>query len=368
MLEKLQKAKKVILLEPSNIRGYFPLGLARIATYVKQYGGEVVYQKKYKPVGEDLVCITTLFTWYAHKIHQAIDEVLKLSIISGNVDIIVGGVYVALLPQHAEKEHPQAHYFIGCSKVLDFCVPDYTLDYGLEDKWNQISYIYTSRGCANKCEYCSAWKIEPEQYRIDTWKEQIDLARPIVMINDNNLSSQPIEYIREIFDYIKSNNLKLNIKNGMDCKYITDELATLLGSMKFAPRGMKLAFDRISEDGVFQEAVRKLIAAGVPRNKFMIYVLYNFTETPLEAIYRMTEVIKLKIDPWPQCFVKMNKLSIKEKYLGKHWTPNLRDAFHMFYLFGGYYRKNTFLSWCLNEGKNNNKYHFTPEELKSIGG
>jgi hypothetical protein len=59
---------------------------------------------------------------------------------------------------------------------------------------------------------------------------------------------------------------------------------------------------------------------------------------------------------------------VHEKYLGKFWSENLREAFKFFYLFGGYYRKMKFVDWCKNEGKNNNHWHFTKKEIKSIGG
>jgi hypothetical protein len=39
-LSLIDYAKKVVLLEPVNIRKYIPLGLAKIATYVKGRGGQ----------------------------------------------------------------------------------------------------------------------------------------------------------------------------------------------------------------------------------------------------------------------------------------------------------------------------------------
>jgi len=368
-LTLIDGAKKIVLLDPANVRKYMPLGLAKISTYVKARGGEVVFQKKYVPCGEDLVCITSLFTWYAHKVHAAIDQVLSANtLFNPDLKILVGGTYATLMPKHLEKLYPQVHIFKGCSRILDECAPDYTLDFNLEDKWNDISYIYTSRGCPNKCQYCSAWRIEPEQYIIEHWREHIHPNRSQVMINDNNLSSQSIDHIRSIFDYVRETGKKINLKNGFDCKYITDELAGMLGKMKFASRGMRLSFDRIEEDGVFQGAVQKLLKAGVSRHNIMVYVLFNFNERVSEAVYRANECVKLGIAPWPQEYTTMNKLDIHDKYLGKHWTPNLRAAFKLFYLFAGYYHNMTFLEWCMSPGKNNNIYNFTEDEIGRVKG
>lgn len=365
----ITNAKKVVLLDPANVRKYMPLGLAKIATYVKSNGGEVVFQRKYTPCNEDLVCVTSLFTWYAKKVHEAIDQVVNANIFfNPKLKILVGGTYVTLMPKHLAELYPQVYIYTGCSRILDECAPDYTLDYNLEKKWDDISYIYTSRGCPNHCQYCSAWKIEPEQYIIKNWRNHIHPDRTQVMINDNNLSSQSMDHIKSIFDYMIEHKKKVNLKNGFDCKYITDEMASILGKQKFAPRGMRLSFDRIEEDGIFQEAVRKLITAGVSRHNIMVYVLYNFNERVSEAIYRANECIKLGVAPWPQEYTTMNKLDIHDKYLGKHWTVNLRAAFKLFHLFGGYYKKMSFLDWCLNEGKNNNTYHFTDEEIRKVKG
>ena len=70
--------------------------------------------------------------------------------------IMVGGVYVALMPDRAEKLNPEVLYFKGCSKILDEVQPDYSIDYLTDKKFDNISYIYTSRGCVNRCPYCSA--------------------------------------------------------------------------------------------------------------------------------------------------------------------------------------------------------------------
>jgi hypothetical protein len=362
----IDNAKKVVLLEPMYPRTFIPLGLAKIATYVKSRGGEVVYQRKYRPCGEDLVCITSFFTWYYKEVHDAIRDVMALNFFDENVKIMVGGVYASLMPEHLEKAFPNVYIFRGCSTVIDEYTPDYTIDYLLEDKWKNISNIYTTRGCPNNCKYCTVQKLEPKLRIIKNWKEHIDPTKSEVMISDANLSAQNIDHIRNVLNYLIDSKKKICFRNGFDCKYISDEVAALLGKIKFASSGMRLAFDRIEEDGVFQSSVKKLMANGVSKNHFFIYVLFNFTDTPAEAVYRMSECIKLGIHPYPSMYTRLNRLDKKEKYLGKHWTPHLRDAFRFFYLFAGYYKKMSFYDWCKNTGSNCNKYTFTEDELNAI--
>jgi len=46
---------------------------------------------------------------------------------------------------------------------------------------------------------------------------------------------------------------------------------------------MRLAFDRIEEDGIFQHAINMLKDNGVPRNAIMSYCLFNFMDTPQDG-------------------------------------------------------------------------------------
>jgi hypothetical protein len=46
---------------------------------------------------------------------------------------------------------------------------------------------------------------------------------------------------------------------------MTDELAKGLSSLKYIGTGLRMAFDRISEDGLFQTAIERLKKAGVQK-------------------------------------------------------------------------------------------------------
>jgi hypothetical protein len=129
------------------------------------------------------------------------------------------------------------------------------------------------------------------------------------------------------------------------------------------PSGLRLAFDRISDDVVFQKAIKRLLDAGVRKHNIMAYILFNFLDTPKEAIYRANECVKLGIHPYPQMYTPLNKKDRKDTFIGKHWTKNLAGAFRFFYLMAGYYKKYHFIDWFLN----NNKFEPTEEDFVCLG-
>jgi len=175
------------------------------------------------------------------------------------------------------------------------------------------------------------------------------------MVDDNNLSACRTDHIREVFEYCTANKLKILLDNGLDCKCITQEIAELLGKTKFYTQGLRMAFDRIEEDGVFQDAVQLLRDNGVCKSHLMAYTLYNFKDTPEEANYRMTECVRIGIRPYPQRYRPLNHLDRKTVYVGKHWNKPLLKSFNLFWQMAGYYTKYDFLDWCRTKAPDTHK-------------
>lgn len=360
-IKQIKQAKKIVLLEPQYERKYIPLGLAKIASMAKDKGIAVDFQREYQPVGEDLVCITSLFTYDSGKVLNAIQQVRQPQLFSSGTDIILGGVYATLMPKHIKERFPDINIYSGYSKELDKYPPDYSIDWQVEDPWDTFSFVFTTRGCPNKCGYCAVWRIEPDMWINKKWESHIDLAKPNIMISDNNLSAQPLAHIKAICKFTNWYKKKITFDNGFDCKYITNELAKLLGTVRFYPHGMRLAFDRIQEDGIFQTAINRLKDNGVTKGSLMAYCLFNFMDTPQEANYRMTECVKLGIRPYPQQYTPLNYTNRDKKYIGKYWTKNLLRCFRFFWLMAGHYTKMTFEEFV----KSQDKYSLNQEDWKA---
>lgn len=219
--------------------------------------------------------------------------------------------------------------FIGSEMTYDMEVPE-------------TSWFFANNVLVHNCPYCVVWKIEKDRWINPKWKDLIDMTKPNITLLDNNLSSIPIYHLKEIIQFSLDNNKKLLFNGGFDCKYVTEDVAKELARVSCVKRGMRLAFDRIEEDGVFQTALELLLKAGVPKSTMLIYVLFNFTDRPKEAYYRATECQRYGIRPYPQLYAPLNSLNRKKPFVGKYWTRRLGRAFRQYWALNEIWGKMTF--------------------------
>jgi hypothetical protein len=160
-------------------------------------------------------------------------------------------------------------------------------------------------------------------------------------------------HIKDVCDFLTEHKKRVVFDNGFDCKHITPELAAMVGKLKFVRSGMRMAFDRIEEDGTFQKAVQMLIDGGVKKSSIMAYILYNFMDKPKDAVYRASECIRLGVRPYPQMFTPLNTTSRDKDniYVGKYWTLQLARAFRYYHLMAGIYHKQDFVAWAKSQDK-----------------
>ncbi len=245
-------------------------------------------------------------------------------------------------------EHVQV--FRGYSKTLDACPPVLDLDWGCEDPWNDFSYVFTSRGCPNRCAYCAVWRIEKKPWINPGWRDHINGTRRDVMISDNNISNTGRDHIAAVCEHCVTNKKRVVFDNGLDVKLIDKPMAEILARLRFTRQGMRMAFDRIEEDEEFRRAVGLLRAAGVPKSHMFAYVLFNFRDTPEEANYRARTCVELGVRPYPQQFTPLDCTDRKAKHIGEHWTPDLVKSFRYFWLMAGIYAKHEdFFTWVTSD-------------------
>jgi len=361
----LAKSKRVLLVEPPYVRHYIPLGLAKIASFVKKNKGSVVYSWGIVSGDFDLICVSSVFTTDSKIVLRTVNE-FDRGLLFRNIPIVVGGIFATLMPKYIDYRIRKANIFVGYSSVLDDCLPDYTIDYKLDGFFKKVMTLFTTRGCPNKCEFCMVWRMEGKLKVSSMWKKNIEqINKEICVVSDNNFLAAPINHIREVIETLNENNKKVIFNNGVDCRLINNEKAKLLSSLNYIRQGFRTAFDTMKDDGHYQRAMEKMKNAGFKiKGNSYTYVLFNFEDTPQEAYYRVRECWKYGSNPYFMRYRPLDQLSKTDVYIGKYWTKNLITAFSNYGQCYGYNRGDqTFESWVNgHDGKWNYKSKLTDED------
>ena len=151
----------------------------------------------------DVVCVTTLFTFYWNKTIDTINYAKKLCKEDGKV--LVGGISSTILPSEIEKETGIIPHIglLNQPRILDcdndMIIDELTLDYSILDEIehkypaNNAYFGYMTRGCINKCKFCAVPSLEPEYKNYISLKQQIILtekrfgSQKDLLLMDNNV-------------------------------------------------------------------------------------------------------------------------------------------------------------------------------------
>jgi len=91
-------------------------------------------------------------------------------------------------------------------------------------KYLRAGYTITSRGCPNRCWFCSVWKREPRV-----------LELPIVPgwnVLDDNLLACSEGHIRSVFDMLKKQPQRVQLTGGIDAQLLQDWHVNLLADLR----------------------------------------------------------------------------------------------------------------------------------------
>uniref|UniRef100_C6DYA9 Radical SAM domain protein n=1 Tax=Geobacter sp. (strain M21) TaxID=443144 RepID=C6DYA9_GEOSM len=199
--------ERILLVEPDYSNKYPPLGLMKLATYHKNRKDRVEFYKGKAPYTIlnkiDRVYITTLFTFYYD---ITIETVKYYQDYIDNNNIFVGGIASTLLYDDFKNDTNLENIITGqltCSSRIGYSdninIDSLPLDYDILD---DISYeypsgdnffIYTTRGCPRRCEFCAVSTLEPKFKETNHIISQITEIRDKfgdkrnVLIMDNNI-------------------------------------------------------------------------------------------------------------------------------------------------------------------------------------
>ena len=196
-----KKINNVLLIDPAfptarksrNHRDLLPVGLLKIGAYFKSQNINVKLIRlnndyDLKNFSPDLVFITSIFTYWANEVKDAVKFSKKLF---PKVPVIVGGIFASLSPKICKEFTNCDEVFVGTFDGAEGIPPDYSL-LGEDGKGIDYQIIHSTRGCKRKCQFCGVYKIEPKFKYQDSIKNEI-IKKNLVFYDNNFLANPNIE-------------------------------------------------------------------------------------------------------------------------------------------------------------------------------
>ncbi|NVM03233.1 MAG: radical SAM protein [Candidatus Helarchaeota archaeon] len=270
-----------------------------------------IFIKEIKNVPEpDVILVTSMMTYW----YPALYDIIKIvRDIYKNIPIIVGGIYVALALEHAEKylnvdkivkgegENqvlPVIFEILGkfnnnykyYNSIDDFPFPSFHL-------LKNIRYlpVLTSRGCPFRCTFCAS-RVVSGEFRKRSPESVVDEIRfhrkkfnvlDFAFYDDALLVNRE-KHIIPILEGLLKNKIKIRFHtpNGLFPSMIDDEFADLMYRSGF--KTVRLSLETIHPERLkdinfkvtvddFEQCIESLVRAGYKRKELESYVLYGLT-------------------------------------------------------------------------------------------
>lgn len=373
----------ILLVEPDYKNKYPPLGLMKISYYHKHMRKDFVMFAKGR-LHENLdgkkwdrVYVTTLFTFEWKKTKKAIEY--AISVANTPSDVYVGGIMATLMPDLFRETFPNVNLLTGLlnragalglphDECIDRITPDYSILDDVDYKYpaNDAYFLYMTRGCGMKCQFCAVQTLEPLYVPYISIREQIETIdkkfgkkRYLLLMDNNVLRSREFDKIvDELIDLgfgkggtyespVSKKPLQryIDFNQGLDAKLMTPEKAKRLGELAISPA--RIAFDHIEDEEQYKKALDLCASNGI---KYLSnYILYNgedFTgkgqkysaDTPADLYNRMKismdfcdelnekygENGRVHIFSFPMKYIPLNALD--RTFVGTHWNKKYLRA------------------------------------------
>lgn len=188
---------------------------------------------------------------------------------------------------------------------------------------------WTSRGCIRRCDFCIVWRIEGDDI-VELPDEQ---WTPAPMLMDNNFLACSEAHQERVIRRLAASGLKrVDFNQGLDARLYTPDFRRLLEEHGVTLTKWRFAYDNAEDWTAVQRAIEDVQAAGVGYQDISVYVLYNYRETPEDAIARCECVIGDRdvplACPWPMAYKPLDWMQPPgEEYIAPRWTARqVRDV------------------------------------------
>lgn len=148
-------------------------------------------------------------------------------------------------------------------------------------------YVITSRGCPNRCWFCSVWRREGEEIR------ELPITEGNNVLDDNLLACSD-EHIRGVFAMLKRQKYgRPMFTGGLEAARLKDWHVELLREIR--PKEVFFAYDTPDDYEPLVEAGKKLLSAGFTTASQVLrcYVLIGYPgDTFTKAEERLMQVVR----------------------------------------------------------------------------
>jgi hypothetical protein len=190
---------------------------------------------------------------------------------------------------------------------VDLLKPDY--DLYQTGPWKDsphfhMSMGFTSRGCPRNCEWCIVPEKEGKFRRVQHMKEFHDSRFKFCKLLDNNILADR-DWFFENTNWAIDHKVKIDITQGMDIRFLTDEIAEQLHQIMFIDGQMRFAWDRLDLEGRVKSGIEMLKDHGIKTHRnvrFFVLCGYHkpgdLPEPFCKDVYRCNRLIKMGVMPY----------------------------------------------------------------------
>lgn len=260
-----------------------------------------LYRKKYRDERFpqfDVICITTLFTFYWGQSIEMINYAKKF--LKNNGKILVGGIASSILPDKIYEDtgikpnigllNEPGVLDSDSEVIIDELPLDYSILEEIEYKYpaSNAYFAYMTRGCPNRCSFCAVPVLEPKYCNYIGLKSQLEKADSLfgsqkdLLLLDNNVFAS--DCFNKIIDEINDCGFALGAKYKPPSEY--DIVYNNLSAPKSENRNIRAytrkmieLYDKISEH-LPEEKQAEFYEAR--EEKGLLYTIYAKCESILE--------------------------------------------------------------------------------------
>lgn len=173
-------------------------------------------------------------------------------------------------------------------------------------------YTITSRGCPNRCWFCSVHKREPELLElpiVDGWN-----------VLDDNLLACSEHHIKAVFSMLKKQSERAQFTGGLEAKILKGWHAELLADLR--PRQMFFAYDTPDDLEPLVCAAKLLKEYMFTRQHLRCYVLIGYPkDTFVDAEKRLQNVVRIGMFPMAMLWKdQTGKVDVEWQKLQRAWA------------------------------------------------